>query len=129
MQIYFLGGDTPSTQKRWVSALLRGKACTHAVRLAKIAQYIAIFRLIAVAPYLKPPFPPALLRGCLPLRTPEEESFEPTPLPSSIADERKGSGGFQRAPTDAGTFAVAKVRLAKIAQFIAIFRLKPSLPI
>ncbi|MEE0133691.1 MAG: hypothetical protein U0I22_07850, partial [Treponema sp.] len=37
--------------------------------------YIAIFRLTAVAPYLKPPFPPALLRGFLPLRTPVEKVF------------------------------------------------------
>ena len=51
-----------------------------------------------------------------------------TPLLRSIADERKGSGGFQRAPTDAGTFAGAKVRLAKIAQCIAIFRLSAVAP-
>ena len=49
-------------------------------------------------------------------------------LQYSPMNERVG-GGCQRAPTDSGTFAVAKVRLAKIAQFIAIFRLKPSLPI
>ena len=44
-----------------------GFSCTFAVakvRLAKIAQYIAIFpALRLVAPYLIPPFPPALLRG------------------------------------------------------------------
>ena len=56
--------------------------------------------------------------------------FEPAPSTHQYSpmNERVG-GGFQRVPTDAGTFAVAKVRLAKIAQFIAIFRLKPSLPI
>ena len=42
-------------------------------------------------------------------------------------NERVG-GGFQRGPTDAGTFAVAKVRLAKIAQYIAIFRLSAVAP-
>ena len=31
-------------------------------------------------------------------------------------------------PTDAGTFAEAKVRLAKIAQYIAIFRLTAVAP-
>ena len=45
-------------------------------------------------------------------------------LPSSIAsmNERVG-GGCQRAPTDASGFAGAQPRLAKIAQYIAIFRL------
>ena len=42
-------------------------------------------------------------------------------------NERVG-GGCQRAPTDAGTFAEAKVRLAKIAQYIAIFRLAAVAP-
>ena len=41
----YLGEGQPSTQKRGFPALLRGKACKHAPRLAKIAQYIAIFRL------------------------------------------------------------------------------------
>ena len=40
----------------------------------------------------------------------------------------KPSGGFQRAPTDAGTFAGAKVRLAKVAQYIATFRLAAVAP-
>ena len=41
--------DTPSTVQRGLRTLTGVK-----VRLAKIAQYIAIFRLTAVAPYLKP---------------------------------------------------------------------------
>ena len=48
---------------------------------------------------------------------------------SSIADERKTWEGLAGgAPTDTGTFAVAKVRLAKIAQYIAIFRLLAVAP-
>ena len=41
---------------------------------------------------------------------------------------KRVGGGFQRVPTDAGTFAGAKVRLAKIAQCIAIFRLSAVAP-
>ena len=40
----------------------------------------------------------------------------------------KLGGGFQRVPTDSGTFAVAKVRLVKIAQYIAIFQFAAVAP-
>ena len=55
--------------------------------------------------------------------------LEPAPSTQQYSpiNERVG-GGFQRAPTDAGTFAGAKVRLAKIAQYIAIFRLAAVAP-
>ena len=52
-------------------------------RLAKIAQYIAIFRLSAVAPYL---------------RTPEEESFEPAPSTHQYSPMNERVGATGRSP-------------------------------
>ena len=43
-------------------------------------------------------------------------------------NERVGGGKAGGAPTDAGTFAGAKVRLAKVAQYIATFRLTAVAP-
>ena len=88
MEVNF-GGETPSTQKRGVSppnlpfpqhclgALSSGFAEAQP-RLAKIAQYIAIFRLTADTPYLRTPGEKA---GVLGSRI--------RPLSSSIANERK----------------------------------------
>ena len=57
------------------------------VRLAKIAQYIAIFQLAAVAPYL---------------RTPEEDVFVAGPIYQEYSPMNESvGGGCQRAPTDA----------------------------
>ena len=57
------------------------------MRLAKIAQYIAIFRLTAVAPYL---------------RTPEEDVFVAGPIYLQYSPMNvKLGGGCQRVPTNA----------------------------
>ena len=62
-------------------------------------------------------------------RVPTDATPRTSPIYSQYSPiNEKFGGGCQRVPTDAGTFAEAKVRLAKVAQYIATFRLAAVAP-